>query len=390
MQPSDARPGPESGEQGLPTGAEPGDATPPAAGPGSEHPAARRRPRPRGLWKEEPVSRWSLLRHKPRARAATALVLMTRPGDLLCFTADRQPTYSELFWSSAQTMYQVDMGRYRMVVSTSLPARGSPFEFTADLLLHWQVIRPVEAVRQNLWNPSNDLEQSMIHELRVLSRRHRVEEAAAAEADLNDQLQIRTAKTRLFLESDAPMDSAAEGEYLPGVAYGVLLTARVELRTDQKAVEIATVSRQIELETEKQKLRKLQEANNRELIDARIRYYREIIEQGEINSFALQIAQNPDDVATVIEAIRTQANTNRKQTIDFVSRLVESGAISAYQIEDQVREALDWLKAGTDRVIGKPIEVKGAEIPQRRRVESTVGPETDLPVTALPETGKQG
>lgn len=334
------------------------------------------------LWTERPVTRWGLLRHKPRARASTALVFIRRSGEALCFTADRQPTYGELLWSSIETMYEVDTGRRQTVVSTTLPSFGDAFEFTAEIVLTWQVLRPVEAVRRNIQDLGAKLEPLLSHELRALSRRHRVEDTEAAENELNEHLRARAAKARQHLEIGVPIDALSEEEHLPGVAYGVHLTAVVRLRTDQHAIDFATVGRQIDLERETQKLRELQEEHNRELISTRIEHYRGIIELGDLNRFALRLANNPDDVPAVIDAIRAEATTNRAQTIDFVSRLVESGAISAYQIEDQVREALDWLKAGTDRVLGKPIESKGAAIPQRRRVEAAEVPEATLPAQA--------
>ncbi|GLY05514.1 hypothetical protein [Actinoplanes sp. NBRC 101535] len=338
--------------------------------------AARRNVR---LWREQRINRWSLLWNKPRVRAARALVLMTRTGELVPYTLPRQPTYGQLLASPAGTMYEVDTGRHQTIMRTTLPSRVDAFAFTADLTLVWRVVRPVEAVLSNIHNLGPAMARSVAHELRSFSRRYPIDATAEAERELNEHLQHRSAKALLFLESEALVDAVAENEHLAGVGYGTHVTAFLHLWTDDEGVQHASVSRRIELEREWQKLRHLKEQNHRQIVAARVEYYRGIIDQGDMNRFALQLAKNPADSQAILDAIRAHALTNRKQTIDFVSRLVESGAISAYQIEEQVRVALEWLKTGTDRVLGHPIQTEDNPIPQRRRVQSTVDAELPLP-----------
>ena len=42
---------------------------------------------------------------------------------------------------------------------------------------------------------------------------------------------------------------------------------------------------------------------------------------------------------------------SRHDTIEFISNMVESGVVERWEVSDQVREALEWLKEATARVV---------------------------------------
>ena len=63
-------------------------------------------------------------------------------------------------------------------------------------------------------------------------------------------------------------------------------------------------------------------------LDDRIRKYREIIEIGDTSQFALQLAENPDDVPAVVKMLREEQLTNRsslERLADFLLRLRPPG-----------------------------------------------------------------
>jgi hypothetical protein len=82
-----------------------------------------------------------------------------------------------------------------------------------------------------------------------------------------------------------------------------------------------------------------------------INRYRKIIAAGDIEQFALRLAQNPSDSAAVIEALKQEQNNNKRLTVDFVSNLIQSGALDRWEIDEQVKPALEWLREQTNRVI---------------------------------------
>lgn len=90
--------------------------------------------------------------------------------------------------------------------------------------------------------------------------------------------------------------------------------------------------------------------HNKLLLDERVKNYQAFIANGNVDQFVLQLTQNPDDVLAVMNIVRDERDTNRRNTVDFVTRLIES-AIDRSQIDDQVRSALQWLKDSINRVM---------------------------------------
>jgi Holliday junction resolvase-like predicted endonuclease len=139
-----------------------------------------------------------------------------------------------------------------------------------------------------------------------------------------------------------------------GLRVGVIL----EFRTDQPSAGYATARREVEhaleIEMLKQKVRAAQERHDNVLISARVEMYRGIINRGDFDQFALQLAQRPDDVASVVQLMREERDERRRQIIHFVLQMLNSGAIERWEIDDQVRAALNWLKESTENIIGSP------------------------------------
>jgi hypothetical protein len=83
----------------------------------------------------------------------------------------------------------------------------------------------------------------------------------------------------------------------------------------------------------------------------RIAVYREIVAAGDREQFAMQPALHPGDVSAIAKIIKGEQLTSRRETIDFVHHMVESGVIERWEVSDQAREALQWVKDATARVI---------------------------------------
>jgi hypothetical protein len=107
----------------------------------------------------------------------------------------------------------------------------------------------------------------------------------------------------------------------------------------------------IEEEKAAQELRRIQDANQQEITKERIKLYREIIAAGDVERFALRLAGNPDDISAITTIIREDQLTSRRDTIEFISHMVDSGVVERWEVSDQVREALEWLRDATARVV---------------------------------------
>ncbi len=140
----------------------------------------------------------------------------------------------------------------------------------------------------------------------------------------------------------------------PGTSYGLRTTVLLRLAVDAQSVEHASERRQLlhqtEIEHLQHKLKKLADEHERERQEARLARYRSIIEAGDVDQFALQLAADSDDVNAVLEVVREKRKEERDEYIDILGKLLASNAIDRWDVEDEVREALRWLKESTEQV----------------------------------------
>lgn len=163
---------------------------------------------------------------------------------------------------------------------------------------------------------------------------------------LLDLLQIVEGSPNLHAEPKMPPPKFRTDE--PSVRHAM---ARLEA---EHAMARREAEHELEIEILKQNLRELQESHNKALVSARVEMYRNIIGRGDIDQFALQLAERPEDVASVVQLMREEREQTRMRITDFVLQMLNSGAIERWEIDDQVRTALSWLKESTEKIIASP------------------------------------
>ena len=194
------------------------------------------------------------------------------------------------------------------------------------------------------------------------------------------------------------MQEALKLELL-GSEYGLWTRVVVQLSPDEAAIDhhakMTKLNWAIAEEKAQQQLRLLQDMNQQAIMDGRIAVYRAIIARGDTDRFALQLANNPDDVAAIHEIIRQEQQANRRDTIDFVGRMVDSGVIERHEVGDQATEALQWLKESTARVLRertRQSELEPTAAPQRRGRDEPAarGPQTEFARATVLGEGQHG
>jgi len=140
-----------------------------------------------------------------------------------------------------------------------------------------------------------------------------------------------------------------------GARYGLWTRAITHLTLDEAATEHNTKMMKlkwaIEEEEAEHKLRVVKNRNEHEITAERVAVYRQIVAAGDVERFALRLASNPDEISAITAIIREDQLTSRRDTIDFISRMVDSGVVERWEVSDQVREALEWLTDATARVV---------------------------------------
>lgn len=258
---------------------------------------------------ERQVTRLEFLYRRPPVCARTARVFVTSSGRCVEYRPEKQPTTGELLFSGVRTMYDVDLSVHVTQLEAAPPSNGDKIAFSANIDLIWQVIQPSKVVLSGVSDVRQAVAPVLLRRLRSVTRQFQIEDPEKAER-------------------------AANGEFADGtlgVEFGLSFQVFIRLAMDEHTLRHEAINRQVDL-------------------------FRQIIEAGDFNQFALQLAIKPEDINTVVQMLVEERDSHRKAVFDFVTRLLESDALDRWQIDDQVRTTLQWLRdsgykvlAGTDQ-----------------------------------------
>jgi hypothetical protein len=251
-------------------------------------------------------------------------------------------------------MYEVDLGLHRTVITGDLPSRDYAGSFHASITVQWRVFDPSAVVRHQVLDIEEALSATLLHQARGIARDFSINQVAAAEDEINDQLGGVAIDVTAPTGIEQAMLSATDRGYL-GAEYGLWTRAITHLTLDEAATEHNTKMMKLrwalEEEEAEHKLRVIKNRNEHEITAERVAVYREIVAAGDVERFALRLASNPDEISAITAIIREDQLTSRRDTIEFISRMVDSGVVERWEVSDQVREALEWLTDATARVV---------------------------------------
>jgi hypothetical protein len=317
------------------------------AGPDRTAPAPRPKPQTGPILHE---ARWD--GRLARARAHVAVVVVYQRGDHQVIWPHERSRV--LLSHRPATVYEVDLGLHHASVTAELPSRGYSASFQATFSVHWRVLNPSAIVRHQVFDMEETLSAELLHRARTIAREFSVDQITAAEDTINDQL--------LGVEIDITTPAAIQQALQKatklgclGAKYGLWTSAISHLTLDEATIQHNTrmmkLNWAIEEEQAEQKLRAIKNKNQQEIMEDRITVYREIIAAGDVEQFALRLASHPDEISAVTAIMRDDQLTRRRDTIDFISHMVDSGVVERWEVSDQVREALEWLRDATARVV---------------------------------------
>jgi len=309
-----------------------------------------------------------------QASAYVAIVLVYSSGEVrVLMPHDRRRTGIR----PPKTMYRVTLGLHHTTAEADLPSQGEAFFFHASISLQWRVLDPASVVSNGVRNVADALMPHIMRQMRRISRTFDITQSAEAEEAINealDKIQIGYSGRERYQDA---LQQASAQKHL-GSEYGLWTRTVAELSLDEATIGHITKMKQLDraLSEEKaqQQLRKLQEENQQHIIQARIEVYKEIIKAGDTERFALQLASNPDDIAAIEKIMHDDQLISRRETIDFISHMVSTGVIERWEVSDQAREALDWLKEAISGVISDREQQPQLETASRRRRRGRTDP----------------
>lgn len=267
---------------------------------------------------ERHVRRFELLYRRLPVGARVARVFVTRSGECLTYPTTGQPTTGELVWKRIRTVYEVDLGVHVSTVEAELPSRGDKITFRASVDLRWQVADPAQVVRAGVADVRRAVSPPLLARLRTVTRRFDITDSDQAEEAANKEL----------------------GDDTLGADLGLSIQAFVRLAMDLTTLEQAVNQRKVD-------------------------HFRTIIASGDFDQFALQLTLKPDDIGTVVKVLVDERDSRLRANFEFMNRLLESDALDRWQIDDQVRTALQMAQESIFTVLSgsgqaRPIPSAGA------------------------------
>ncbi|MET0191366.1 MAG: hypothetical protein ABW212_20370 [Pseudonocardia sediminis] len=251
----------------------------------------------------------------------------------------------------------MDRGLHHTEFPLELPSAGDTFDFHADVWVEWRVNRACTVVADHLADVREALAPVVRARLCEITRQF----------DVGDVIKAERAVAEVVHHLN------------PGGVYGLTVVLTIRLSADPGATEYAASRREHEHAISIQELEharnRLQITHEREVIEARMDLYRRIIDSGDVEQLALQLAQNPTGVESIVSLVRDERHRDRRQVTDFLTHLLGSGAIDRWDVDDHVRAALEWLKDSTDRTV----QTGDVHVPRERRSSRPVqsGPAGD-------------
>ena len=288
-----------------------------------------------------------------RARAHIAVVVVYRKGNHeIVWPQERRRAY--LSWLPA-TVYEVDLGLNGTALPAVLPSREDGCSFQAKFAIYWRVFDPSAIIRNHVTSIRDTLAPALLRLARPITRTFTTDQVHAAEDEVNHQLSgVKIDVSR----PDGIKQARREATDLNclGAEYGLWTRVVAELSLDEAAAahkeKMTRLRWALEEERAEHDLRISRHQNQQQIMDARMEIYRRIMAADDSERFALRLASNPQDIEAVTEILREDHLQHRQDTIEFVSRMVETGIIERWEVSDEVREALNWLKDATARVVG--------------------------------------
>lgn len=304
---------------------------------------------------KEPVPRLELFKRRPSPEPGVALVLYREGHPLITLWPGDKSTTGEAFYGKYQTVYKVDISERSFNFQCALPSTGAVFEFQAEVQVVYVVTEPAKIVESQITDPSAVLEPLVTRTLRTAAKRFQIDqsfevEKALVQAAEQETYDVGLKVVRVFVKLQLDHESREHARKLEEVR------RQKELEAAQAALEGERLSFAWDLERKKML----------------VEFYSALIEQGDWQLLALQLANNPDDVAAVINVLREHRQVELEQQLEALKTLLEEDALEGYQVEQAASRVLQRFVQS----FGPKLETKTLEeLEEREALQEPASPD---------------
>ncbi|MGA5313826.1 hypothetical protein ACPCTK_06820 [Streptomyces pseudogriseolus] len=315
------------------------------------------------------LSRFELsLRHV--VRIDHALVFSTPKGGYEAYPPPARPSRGEIAARRYTAVYEVDMGVHPFTETLTLPSDNDAFEFTAEVDLTWQVLDPARFVASGI----RDVPALLIGELqqaaRPVTRRFAVADSARAERELLDAVTVvgplgapaglQVTWTLRLRRDQANIDHQQRLQAIDHSAAEQIRAASVGMRVDRamddrhRQQDALQAARTLEYGRQQQELAMQQHRWQHEQamlqgqqmlelqqIEAqKIEFYQWHLSQGGVQSWALHLAQHPEDSRLVMTSMREDQLRMIQAQMELVKELLGGEGAEKFELEGPKQLAL--------------------------------------------------
>lgn len=347
----------------------------------------------------EELSRWRILDKVPIPDANTALVFVGDGQSLLTITEGQKGlTRGEILWGRYSLVYKVNLSDFPLTFGCKLPCATDAFYFLAEVQFTCSVSNPAMIVSRNVTDIRLVLEPLIIDEMRRISRKYKVEQSGAAEQEISAGLETKIydegfnfkhLTIRLSLEEEARerirqvkriqeehelektrLQQAAEIQRLKQETEQELTSQhnkyeRQEVKSSlldemEKQMLIQNLEKQrtqFELEQARQREQfQLEQARQREqlqleMMKQKTEFYSAMLQAGQWQLLAMQLAQRPEDVHLIKESLYQQKLIEREHQVRMLKMLIDTDAVEGWQLSEVGKRALQELMGLTEQTM---------------------------------------
>jgi hypothetical protein len=327
------------------------------------------------LAKEELKGLGKLLQRPPIPEPGLALVFSGNGIPLLTITQGQKTvTWGEARWNY-NLVYKVDLTEHPLSFQCDVPCKGDAYKFHAEATFRCTVRDPEMIVDRNITDVAQWLKTSVEDQMRLVSRKFDIKQSGEAEIemrkvvgqaiyevgfDLNnftlkltlgeeavDWIQTQTRiqeqinlertkqdlerqKSQFDIERDQAQTEFSRKKQEEELAFQNKLTQQqLQAKLQQQHLEQMLIQQQAEFELK--------------IMQQKTEFYGSMLQQGNLQLLALQLAQNPGDVQAILQALNEQKQLDRENNIRVLETLLNADAVEGWQLTEVGKHALKEL-----------------------------------------------
>jgi hypothetical protein len=367
---------------------------------------------------EELASR-GLLQRPPIPEPGVALVFSGNGKPLLTLLQGQKSlTWGEVRWGYNK-LYRVDMTEHPLNFHCDVPCKGDAYKFHAEITFRCTVRTPEVVIRRNITDVAQWVKSSVEEIMRTVSRKHDVKDSGNAE------IEMRNAVNKAIYESGFNLSKfTLKLSLQQEIADWVQTQTRIqeEIKLEKTKQDLVREKTRFEIEKEEQRsdqerkrLKKQQELENDlrlkdleaklqqqeleqrlaqqhaefelKLMEQKTNFYSSILQSGNLQLLALQLAQNPEDVRAILQALSQQKQIEREHNIRILQTLLDADVVEGWQLTEVGKRALQEL-IGVSEMSQSALEstsrTKSNELQEKSSVAAEIGVESQSSVSSEP------